>query len=100
MTSQLAAAGPPPAAASAAAAAAAPASEAALAARVAELVARLSEADARVEELLDEKADLQYDLDVMDRKVELLREEVRGGRFMRLHRWASHLSMGTEASGC
>jgi hypothetical protein len=45
---------------------------------VAALKARLVASEARVEELLDEKADLEYDLDVMDRKVELLREEVRG----------------------
>lgn len=46
--------------------------------QVASLQARLAASQGRVEELLDEKADLEYDLDVMDRKVELLREEVRG----------------------
>jgi hypothetical protein len=32
---------------------------------------------ARIEELLDDKADLEYEIDVVERKVELLREEVR-----------------------
>lgn len=36
----------------------------------------LAAAESRVEELLDEKADLEYDIDVLERKVELLREEV------------------------
>lgn len=31
---------------------------------------------ARIEELLDDKADLEYEVDVVERKVELLREEV------------------------
>jgi hypothetical protein len=34
----------------------------------------------RIEELLDDKADLEYELDVVERKVELLREEVRVAR--------------------
>lgn len=33
-------------------------------------------AQARIEELLDDKADLEYEVDVVERKVELLREEV------------------------
>eukprot|EP00877_Chromochloris_zofingiensis_P006000 jgi/Chrzof1/1653/Cz10g16010.t1 len=36
----------------------------------------LAAAESRVEELLDEKADLEYDIDVLERKVELLREEL------------------------
>jgi hypothetical protein len=32
---------------------------------------------ARIEELLDDKADLEYEIDVVERKVELLREEVK-----------------------
>jgi hypothetical protein len=54
-----------------------------LRARVAELEAALASAraaadagTARVEELLDEKADLDYDMEVLERKVELLREEL------------------------
>ena len=39
----------------------------------------LSVAQGRIEELLDEKADLEYDVDVLERKLELLREEVRQG---------------------
>lgn len=38
--------------------------------------AALSAAQARIEELLDDKADLEYEIDVVERKVELLREEV------------------------
>jgi hypothetical protein len=38
--------------------------------------AELATANARIEELLDEKADLEYDLAVLEQKVELLREEV------------------------
>jgi hypothetical protein len=59
------AAGQPPGGAAAAEAAAA-------AARAA-----LSSAQAQIEELLDDKADLEYEVDVVERKVELLREEVR-----------------------
>lgn len=57
--------------AAAAATAAAVAGEATAAARAA-----LSAAQARIEELLDDKADLEYEIDVVERKVELLREEV------------------------
>lgn len=38
--------------------------------------AAASAAQARIEELLDDKADLEYEIDVVERKVELLREEV------------------------
>ncbi len=36
----------------------------------------------RIEELLDDKADLEYEIDVVEKKVELLREEVREPTFM------------------
>lgn len=38
--------------------------------------AALAAAHTRIEELLDDKADLEYEIDVVERKVELLREEV------------------------
>jgi hypothetical protein len=55
-------------------------------------------AQGRVEELLDDKADLEYDVDVLERKLELLREEVgkgegavnemtRGGGAGNNHQW-------------
>jgi chromosome segregation ATPase len=66
------AAGQPPAGAAATSEALAAAEAAAAAARAA-----LSSAQAQIEELLDDKADLEYEVDVVERKVELLREEVR-----------------------
>jgi hypothetical protein len=41
------------------------------------LLLLLLQLQARIEELLDDKADLEYEIDVVERKVELLREEVR-----------------------
>eukprot|EP00879_Flechtneria_rotunda_P033681 GHRR01037349.1.p1 GENE.GHRR01037349.1~~GHRR01037349.1.p1 ORF type:complete len:151 (-),score=54.59 GHRR01037349.1:30-482(-) len=38
--------------------------------------AALAAANARIEELLDDKADLEYEIDVVEKKVELLRDEV------------------------
>lgn len=64
-----------PADASATTSAAAGADAAAAAATAAS--AAVSAAQARIEELLDDKADLEYEIDVVERKVELLREEVR-----------------------
>jgi len=64
----------PPAGSTAATAEALAAAEAAAAAAR----AALSSAQGRIEELLDDKADLEYEVDVVERKVELLREEVGG----------------------
>lgn len=39
---------------------------------------KLADAHGRIEALIDEKADLEYDLEVLQRQVELLKEQVRG----------------------
>ncbi len=52
------------------------AATASVAAELTSVRASLSSAEARIEELLDEKSDMEYDLEVMERKLELLREEV------------------------
>lgn len=49
------------------------------AAAAAAMSAALAAAQTRIEELLDDKADLEYEIDVVERKVELLREEVGVG---------------------
>jgi hypothetical protein len=57
---------------------------------------------ARIEELLDDKADLEYEIDVVERKVELLREEVRRQRMMhagRLLSWRCSAQGGGEVPG-
>jgi chromosome segregation ATPase len=46
----------------------------------------LSVAQGKIEELLDEKADLEYDVDVLERKLELLREEVSHSKSERKQR--------------
>ncbi len=46
--------------------------------------AALAAAESRIEELLDERCDMEYELEVMERKVELLREEVRQNQRPRL----------------
>jgi hypothetical protein len=51
-------------------------SAAAAAASASASTAALAAAQAKIEELLDDKADLEYEIDVVERKVELLREEV------------------------
>ncbi|WIA16462.1 hypothetical protein OEZ85_013146 [Tetradesmus obliquus] len=52
------------------------AATAASSAAAASAAAALASAQARIEELLDDKADLEYEIDVVERKVELLREEL------------------------
>lgn len=56
---------------------------------------------ARIEELLDDKADLEYEIDVVERKVELLREEVSWLKWQATHsrQQAAHSTRQAAAAG-